>query len=367
MSNQCITTHRAFIHDRGGVERLDEVVNLSLCQWGRVRDDISEATVSISAMYCDAQAAALERIEPGRHELVIYRGDERVWEGPITRFAATREGVSIFARDVVHYLYFLAMQNGYDNSGTNSDFVTNRAYNIITTELTRKNGVELPLGLPSVNLLPYLTNHHTAQDARTTAKTVPMQYTVFEHIDNLAADYGMDYTAVGRAIHLWDTHRSLGQTVTMTEDDFLGDLTVTSYGMELGTRTISTDGMGIWGEAGGVDVYYGLWERLTTAYDEQTDDTVPTQQELESQAIRSLVNRNPTPVVVRVPDNSGINMRGNFTIADLVPGVLVPLRSTAIVRNLSQMQKLDKVTVREDADGERITITLVPAPNEEEI
>lgn len=366
--SECITGHRAFIHERGGIQRIDEMLNLGTCSWSRVRDDISEASVSISAQFCDAQASLLNFIEPGRHELVIFRGDERVWEGPITRAAFSRQGAQLFARDVAHYLHFTAMQNGYDNSGANVDFVTNRAATIITAELTRKNVAELAAGLPSINVLPFLVNHHDPQDARTTAKTVPMQYTVFEHIDNLAADYGMDYTTVGRAIHLWDTHRALGRTPIVTEADFLGDLVVTSYGMELGTRAISTDGQGVYGDAGGVDPYYGLVERLTTAYDEETDDgPPPTQAELQSQAVRSLVNRNPTPVTLRLPEGSGINPGGTLAIEDLIPGVLVPLRATVLVRNFSQTQKIDRVSIREDASGESVTLNLVPAPNEEDI
>ena len=366
MSSDCITEHRAFLHDRGGITRLNEFVNIAKCSWGRVRDDISEGFIEISAMYCDAQADALNLVEPGRHELVIYRGDERVWEGPITRVAYTFGGVGIYARDVLHYTYRLAMANGYDNSGVNSAFVTDRAFTILTTELTRKDVAETGAGLPSVNLLPFIVNHHTAADAKTTAKTVPMQYTVFEHIDNLAADYGMDYTAVGRAIHLWDTHRSLGQTAIATENDFLGDLTVTSYGMELGTVAISTDGQGVWGQAGTVDPYYGLVERLTTAYDEETDDgPPPSQAELQSQAQRALVNRNPTPVAVRAPEGAGVNPTGVLQLNDLVPGVLVPLRATVLIREFSQMQKVDKVTVTEDENGESITLSLIPAPTEE--
>lgn len=365
MNDLCISEHRAFIHDRGGVQRLYEITNLASCKWGRVRDDISEASIQVSAQFCDQQAEALNAIEPGRHELVVYRGDERVWEGPLSRIAYGRAGVEIYAKDVMHYLYFTAMANGYDNSGA-SVFVTNRAQNIIATELSRRDLAETGAGLPSINVLPFLVNHHYPTDAKTRAKTVPYQYTVFEHIDNLAADYGMDYVAVGRSIHLWDTHRSLGQTPIITENDFLGEMVITSYGMELGTRAISTDGQGVWGSAGGVDSYYGLWERLTTAYDEETDEELPTQAELDSQAIRGLVNRNPTPVTLRIPDGSTINPAGNLTFSDLVPGVLMPLRATVLVREFSQMQKIDKVNVVEDSSGETVTMTLVPAPDEEE-
>jgi hypothetical protein len=50
-----------------------------------------------------------------------------------------------------------------------------------------------------------------------------------------------------------------------------------------------------------------------------------------------------------------------------VPGVFIPLRATVLVRDFSQMQKLDKVVVTENSQGEKVQISLVPAPTEEEI
>jgi hypothetical protein len=51
-------------------------------------------------------------------------------------------------------------------------------------------------------------------------------------------------------------------------------------------------------------------------------------------------------------------------IEDLVPGVLVPLRATLTARTFSQMQKLRKIKVSEDGTGEKIELTLVPAPKD---
>lgn len=364
MATDCIAGHRAFIHDRGGVQRIAELENLTSCKWSRVRDDASEGQVNISAVYCDPQSDVLNIIEPGRHELVIYRGDTRVWEGPITRMSFDSLGVSIFARDIMHYLYRTVMEDGYTSRDPGpSEYVITRADRIITAELTRRDVAETGVGLASINVLPFLTLHQEATDAKCTVVTLPMQYTVFEHIDKLAEDYGMDYTVIGRALHLWDTHEPLAQIETATESDFLGDFTLTSFGMELGTRAIVTDGRGIWGEDGGVDTYYGLWERLTTAYDEEVDDgPPPSQLAMESQAIRALAGRNPTPLEVRVPENSSINPRGVFNIDNLVPGTWVPLRATLLTRPIQQMQKLHTMTVTETPGAENITISLIPAP-----
>jgi hypothetical protein len=367
MPLDCVDSHRVFIHDRGGVQRVDELVNLNRVIWGRVRDDISEATIDISAVYCDQQAGLLNSLEPNRLEIVVYRGSERVWEGPISRLAYTSAGVSIFARDVNHYLHFLAMESAYKSYiGVGlAEYVIDRAKRILTTELTRKDVAELALGLPSANILPHIVYHQQATDSKTLASTVPMQYTVFEHMDTLAADYGMDYTVVGRALHLWDTHQPLGYTQTVTEADFVGDMTVTVYGMEMGTRAISTDGQGVYGAFGGADPYYGLWERLDTAYDEDTDDgPPPSQTQLQSQAVRNLAGRNPTPLQVRIPDNSTLNPNGVLSMSDLVPGVWVPMRATLLTRNIQQLQKLDSMKVTAEPGKETISVTLYPAPGD---
>jgi hypothetical protein len=65
---------------------------------------------------------------------------------------------------------------------------------------------------------------------------------------------------------------------------------------------------------------------------------------------------------VRVPDGSRLNPASPFVIEDLVPGVLVPLRATLTARTFSQMQKLRRIKVLEDGNGEQVQITLVPAP-----
>lgn len=359
----CVTSHRAFIHDRGGIQRIAELENLNQVKWSRVRDDISTASVSISAVYCDPQSDVINSIEPGRHELVIFRGDERVWEGPITLITYTATGVQISASDVLWYLSRTVMQSAYDNAYPNVTFTTTRAKTIIVNEMTRKNNAEIAAGVPSCNVLPFLVEHHTATDAKTSTTSEPYQYTVFEHVDNLAAKSGMDYTAIGRAIHLWDTHEApFGQTPMVTEADFVGDMNLTAYGSELGTRCIATDGEGVAGVAGGVHPYYGLIERLVTSGDEDTGEDRPTQAELNSQAQRNLAGRTPTPLRLHIPDNSTVNPQGVLTIDNLVPGIWIPMVATVLTKRISQMQKLDDVSVTASAGQEVISVTMYPAP-----
>ena len=363
MAIECVAGHTAFIFDRGAATRMFQVHSLGEVRWNRVRDDISEANIKIAAKFCFEQEDTLAQVEAGRHELVLYRGRERVWEGPITRLGMDDVEMEIHAKDVMHYVSRTAMESAYDNSHPNTDFAIERIKEILTTELTRKELAELAAepDLPGYDILPHIVYHQTPTDARTARKSSAMEKTVWEELDDMAAKGGIDYTVVGRAIHIWDTSKPLGQTRTVTQADFQQRIAATMYGMDLATRAIVTDGEGNWGDAGGVHPYYGLVENLETAYDETEGEDPPTSAEMASQAQRNLVGRLPAPVVLRVPDNSSINPNGVLSIADLVPGAFIPLRAKILIRTFNQMQKLDKMSVIETPGDEKVQIVMSPA------
>lgn len=363
--NECVSEHTVHIYDRGGVTRLWTLGKVSMVRYTRVRDDISEATITLNMEQCEAQASILDQIEPMRHELVIFEGDKRRWEGPITLVTETRHEVEINAKDVIYYLTKTVMMNAYDNAYPDVTEVVARANGIIVIETDRKETQEqlLAPGLPSYNIIDHIVLHMEPDDAKTSASTKMYQYKVSEHLDNLAADSGLDYTAVGRSIHLWDTHRSIGAVqTTLTEQDFLGDVIISRYGSELVTLAYVTDGMGQAGFAGGVDDYYGLIENLYTAYDEETDESVPTQAELDSQALRGLDGKNPVPLIVRIPENSTLDPKSLVSMDELIPGAHVQLRAKLLVRTYTQLQKIDSVRVEETSRGKTVQISLSPAP-----
>ena len=358
--------HEAFLYDRGGIRRLGSLGNIDRVQWERLRDEISSANVRITARSpeCDT---TLGLAAAGRSELVIYRGGIRVWEGPVTHIAYRGDGVTITARDVGHYIYRTIMKSGYDNRYPRISKVTTRIHRILMDELVRMEAQS-----PPINVRPHIVLHERSTDARTSSRTYPYQMTVYEHMDTMAARGGLDYTVIGRALHLWDTHDALGTTGIVTEADFMGEVVITEYGMELATISVITDGKGRAGVAGKADPFYGLVEVLDTAYDESSGEDwdeatpqpdPPSVKEMKTQAAKILAGRNPTPVVVRVPDNSTLNPNGILTIEDLVPGVFIPLRADLPGRSLSQMQKLDRMTVEETKDGEIINVVMSPAPD----
>lgn len=355
--------HSAFLVDRGGSNKILELKPLVQVTWGRLRDDVSSGSVQMASPECLEDVSI---IEPGRHELVLYRGEERVWEGPVSLVRYERERVTIEAKDVMFYVQRLISRQGLSNKYPNVDTVVNRAWTLLSDELPRIEALD-----PPANVLPWVTTYHHVDDARTSKVTIPYQMTVFEDIDDLAAKSGIDYTVIGRSIVIHDTHVMLGQTPTMTEADIDGDVIVTAYGNELATFAVVTGKDGQYGWAAvdgvgkdGVHDYYGIWEILDDAYDEEEGTDEPTQTELNSQARRNLSGRMPTPVTVRIPDGSSLAPTSAVTTNLLVPGVLVPLVATLTGRRFSQMQKLDKVDVTEDSTGEQIKVTLSPASDD---
>lgn len=348
--------HTAYVYDRGAKRRIAEITGMTSLSWERVADDISFADITVvnPGPTC---ASVLSSMEAGRQEIVIFRGPQRVWEGPLTLMTYTRDAVAIQARDVLHYGYRLAQSRDYDNRYPNITTVVDRAYLELQTELGRRESEN-----PPINVVPYLRKITRSDDAKTSRYTTTYQKTVFDDVDDMAANSGMDYTVVGRSIILHDTNTSLGKTATLTENDIIGDIIVTMYGMEMATFAAVTGADGAYGVYGGTDGYYGRVEIVDDAYDEESGTDAPTQAELNSQAQRNLSGRLPTPVQVRVPDGSRLSPNCPITIDDLVPGVLVPLRATLTARTFSQMQKLRKLKVIEDTSGEQIQITLIPAP-----
>jgi hypothetical protein len=347
--------HTAFVYDRGGAQRVFQLEPVTSVEWERTRDDISSATVTVANPGAKCQELLLGA-HPHRHELVIFRGQDRVWEGPITHMAWHKDRVEIQAKDVLHYAYRTIMRAAYNNSHPNVVTTIQRTLNVLGGELARKEALD-----PPINVLPYLTAYTTPNDSETSKRTVPYESTVFDDMDGLAWRSGMDYTVIGRRILLFDTHTVFYTTPTVTESDFLGEIIATQYGMEHATYAAVTSSAGVYGTAGGTDAYYGQWEILDSAYDENGTAT-PTRAALTSQAIRNLDGRNPVPLHVRIPDGSQLNPNGVLGMEHLIPGVRVPLRATLLSLEVSQMQKLNRVVVTETGeDGEKVAVTLYPA------
>lgn len=384
-------THTVAVYDRGGRRIVGNLESLTRVHYTRLRDDISEALIQITQPSRGCYQL-INDISCNRHELVIFRGGERVWEGPITRIARHRDMVEIDAKDIVHYLYRTACHETHDNAAywvpdekdtaatftDNTGLVVDRVHEVLTTELARKEALN-----PPVNILPHLTRVRAANPANErecNRKTLPYTLSVYDDMEALATYGGLDYVAVGRRLIISDNRVPIGQTPTISENDIMSEVVVTSYGMESFTRAFVSGDVdqngnimaGIYPPLGGtgdltadeiaaID-YYGEWENVEQMFDEDSTES-PTQNSLDNAAELNMSGRLPVPTLVRIPENSRLNPNGVLSLEDLVPGVLVPVRANLNSIVITQYQKLDSVTVEETGeDGESISITLGAVP-----
>jgi hypothetical protein len=371
-------THRVEVYRRGGVERVGELKNLSKVEWGRVRDDISTAEVIISS-WDKAEGDLLAKLQTWAYEIVIYRNNgfksERVWEGPITLLSYERDKVRLDAKDVMVYPYRRIIKQAFSDVNGGAP-VTARAAAILQAVMAPDDP----------NVLAYLRVLSSTQDAKQYRSIQPFSRTAFEEIDDMGANSGLDYTVAGRSIILWGTRVPLG-ILPEFRDEHLGESPIVSeYGMSMANIYSVSDGNGIFGaaskgplavvngEVSGNDPTYGLVEMLssTWASDNESDQGTYTQEGRQKvvesfigYSERSIEDRYPPPVLVRVPENTSLSPETPLSIQHLIPGVAIPLRSTSTLRAVASRHKLDSVRVTEvgRADGgreEKITVTMSP-------
>ncbi len=352
-------THRAFLYDRGGEHRISELFPLMRCRWERVRDDVSTSNLFLPRPHPSC-ITALQGIEPGRHEIAIYRGAERVWEGPITLTTEAGSAITIDSRDVAHYAGRTIKRSAYSNKYPKITQAVKRLEFIIRHELARKEALD-----PPINVLNHLDIRNLPGSAKSARSTKKYDGYVLDEMEYLAWRGGIDYTVVGRSIIINDVDDIIGEGPLITEADFLGDIAITTYGMELATYSAVSDGQGAWAAVGGTDPYYGQIELVHSTFDESDNvaSTKMTQKQMVAQAKRNMSGRYPAPVVVRVPQNSTLSPGAATRLMPfLIPGVRFPVRASNTYRQLEQVQKLDRIVFEETEAGESIQITLSPAP-----
>lgn len=363
-------TYDVYVYRRGGKVRVGRIGNISHLEWNRVRDDISDAKVVITGWDPDC-GNLLAKLQSWAYEIVIFRNDgretHRVWEGPITLLTYEDDRVTISAKDVMAYAYRRAIRQKMSDTRFGAK-VTARARQIIMNAFAPDDP----------NVLAHLKVLDREDDAMQYRSTPAYSRTAFEEVDDMAANAGLDYTAVGRSILLWGTKHRIGTLPEFRDADLGNSPIVSEYGMSMSNRYIVSNGDGVWGAADrlddeGKDETYGLVEMLssTWATDTPADTGTYTQQGIatmtesfEGFAERSISDRYGPPVVVRVPDNTSLSQNAPISIQHLVPGVVVPLRSNRTLRSVAGNQKLDSVKVTVDASAggltEVISVTMSP-------
>jgi hypothetical protein len=350
--------NRAYLYDRGGEHLLGtfggEQVSI---RWERVRDNVSEAavTIQISDAAC---RSALREARTVRHELVIERDGARVWEGPIIHLTLVGTGGVVRARDALFFTQRRVCHLRHSSAFPAIESTVARTVRILNQEMGAWEAA-------GARLLDNIDAYDNADVARTSRVTPAYSQYVWSDMDALAERSGMDYTMNGRRLVLHDTHQFIAMGRRLTDVDFLKPLEVSEYGVELAVTNFVTDGQGT-ARAYTVegDDYYGPVELLASSFDDgaASGEKVPPE-ELEEQAQRDARARYPSPVILRVPENAQMNPATvDEVFPYLVPGVGFPIFSDSSSRTLSAIQKLDKVSVVEDSNGESVSVSISSAP-----
>lgn len=352
--------HEVFIVDRGGkeekiVEQLDGII---LVRWHRIRDGVSEAEVVIRDAGPGCRKILTQRGLAVRYEILIKRNGKRVHEGPIIRRHMQGPTVRLFVRDVGFFMQRTRCTQRWSSSFKDGgpDFVTERAMKIIKGEMAAWEAA-------GANFLDNIVVRETKDTAKTTRVTERYSQYVWDDLESMAADSGLDYTVVNRSLFLFDTHHFLGMAPRVTDEDFLAELEVVEYGLELGVISTTTDGMGHAASTTVEDDYYGPVALLAMAYTATTSTERVPHEELVAQAKRNARSRYPAPVVLRVPENAQVRPDRVEDLMDwFVPGTGFPVYSISSGMEIEQVQKLDRVEFEETEAGETVRVTLSAAP-----
>ncbi|QNJ55964.1 minor tail protein [Microbacterium phage Rasputia] len=383
---QCISRHSVMIHDRGGKRRIDALVDVTFVRWGRTLSGSVLSEIRITGKKaCREQLDKLVRIKARRHEVVIFRGAERVFEGPILKVKWLSNGVVILAKDVTEYLAGTSLSKNWPGPKFGGPkLMTTRIQQMISHELTTpytmRVGTDAAPSLvtvkrweqldPPANVLPYVEVRPSAT-LETTASTLAFEMSLLDELYDRAQS-SLNYTVIGRKIVIWDTDELFGKTRKLTDADFYGEIEVYEDGGEFSNvnhmsaqrddEVILTDPgvtQGV-GHAGGEDPYFGVWEYIQSSSSEEGSEA-PTQAELNSQARRIDRTRRRLPLIMAIPGSSGIRLSEDLTIMQLVPGVVMPVSAIFNLREVTQDQMLTDLMVEETAFGETIQVGLSPA------
>lgn len=373
MTDTFVERHRVLISDRGGARRIADLVDVAEVNWNRKLDAKSEASVTISGRACRQQADILRSIEPRRHELVLYRGSERVWEGPIVQTQAIGDTFAVTAQDVVEYLDHRPLTRKWGNSEDSGDpgepIMTERIREILTYELdtnyviaTNTGNVTVPAWeslSPPANVLPYLDIR--LGTTLTRAVTEAFEMTVGEHLRALARSIGVNFTVIGRRIVVWDG--DLAQLRTVTEADFTNGFKFVKSGTDfynvahVVSTSVNEGTEPVVGHAATDLSYYGPWSAVVSTDSEDVTETTPDIDALRTQARRALAGRYPVPADLIVGEGGSLILSPGLSLNLLVPGTIVPVRANLTIARVAQDERIESVNVKETAGGEFISAT----------
>lgn len=317
--------------------------------WERRVNEVAETSVTLAKPAgARDRLAPLGKLEPWACELALWRIPARgiaqlVSVGPYTNYTENSTQITLLGRDLTAWWAKRAVHTDY--SFTDCRDLAEIARFLINDAIAPDDP----------GMLEYLRFYPTGISAKRAGAGNRLMLDA--EMSDLAG-LGLDWTTVGRRIVLsGDLAGQWPHVARLGAVHFTADVEVEAAGDETLTRVwkSGSDDSGALGYAGGVDGALGLLE--TT----DSDDALTDNATARTAARVALASAYPTPLYVRVPDDSGLTSDAPVTLEQLIPGVGIHVTVDGYVRPVAELQRLTRVAGAWDRDsGETIAVSLAP-------
>lgn len=335
-----------YLAERGGSRLLLEIP-VRRGAIGRAIDRTEQATIDLpndfsgSALCCEVLATA----EPFRHELVFFRGRDRVWEGPIFDVTITNDA-SILAKDLSSWMEVRFIE---DDLSLSTDAA--RVFERIVEYALRNDSS------PNITI-----------DARSVGEDILQQFdgknfTRVADALNTIARTAVDYTIVGRTMLVGNLVEFFGEQTILIHDEGIVRATVrkegTSYMNDAGVTGDVPPGASdpVYGRATGSQTSHGLVQRSFAELNitDSADCSVNAQARLDA------VEPFPDRISVLLgPD-------ADMSFSDLIPGRRADARLSKVlgcaegVFGMRLLQSMSaSFTASDSGFSEEVSVELIP-------
>lgn len=303
---------------------------LQSVSWGRERCEMSKAQVEALI-----PALVVDRLEPWVHLLTVYRDEALVWHGVVTRVEVTGERVRLDAAD--GSVFFSRRRISINRAWDQHD-ATQVMRTMVEDACGHLDATGLVEGIATRKSRVWVTASWTAGES------------MVESVVQDLADQGLVWTvAAGRLLigPVAATHT----TAQITDRDLDATMTIVKDGSEVVTDALVM-GKGVWGQWAAEDSPVGLLQSIEKA------DGFVRGHECVEHAQRLVEDSKVAPRRVELPGGSRLLPSVAVEMAELVPGVRVPVasRQTGVV--VGSLMQLTKVDVSMDSGGEKVSVTL---------
>lgn len=307
-------------------------------EWSRESRSVSVASAAVVA----ATSVARD-LEPWVHRLNIWRDGQLAWTGPVIRTATIGRRVSVSAADPGVWFERRKVARGRLFSNTDLSVIAAQiiedAFEGDDPDRVVEQMIVAPTGIHSSVTVTPNTRYVSEQLADLVDLGLVWQFCAGVLIMGPAVEQVEVPHALG------DEHFS--EPVTVIKD---GSKTATSVTV-IGTSSSSTVGLDP-----GEDPGFGRIERIVKS------DTADSVQACMAAALDELHRSKITPRSVTLSDAARLSSHAPIQLGDLLPGVRIPISTTATGIALGGVMRLESVRSVSESGTESIAITVEDAP-----